>query len=107
MHSSSGRQPNFAALNRGRHLYSAGRPSRWALARISSFNLFLASMSTNMVNKNYQYTGHGKLDAEKRRTTRGPSRQAGILAVGAVVHACLHSTADRRDVTARAMAEEP
>ena len=35
-HSSSGRQPNFAALNRGRHLYSAGRPSRWALAHISS-----------------------------------------------------------------------
>ena len=27
-HSSSGRQPNFAALNRGRHLYSTGRPSR-------------------------------------------------------------------------------
>jgi len=27
-----GRQPNFAALNRGRHLYSARRPSRWALA---------------------------------------------------------------------------
>jgi len=33
-HSASGRQPNFAALNRGRHLYSAGRPSRWALAHI-------------------------------------------------------------------------
>ena len=33
-HSNSGRQPNFAALNRGRHLYSAGRPSRWALAHI-------------------------------------------------------------------------
>ena len=33
-HSSSGRQPNFTALNRGRHLYSAGRPSRWALAHI-------------------------------------------------------------------------
>jgi len=30
----SERQPNFAALNRGRHLYSAGRPSRWALAHI-------------------------------------------------------------------------
>jgi len=28
-HSSSGRQPNFAALNRGCHLYLAGRPSRW------------------------------------------------------------------------------
>jgi len=26
-HSSSGRQPNFAALNIGRQLYSAGRPS--------------------------------------------------------------------------------
>jgi len=26
-----------AALNRGRHLYSAGRPSRSALAHISSF----------------------------------------------------------------------
>jgi len=24
-------------LNRGRHLYSAGRRSRWALAHISSF----------------------------------------------------------------------
>ena len=35
-HSISGRQPNFAALNRGRHLYSPGRPSGWALAHISS-----------------------------------------------------------------------
>jgi len=32
--SSTGRQQNLAALNRGRHLYSAGRPSPWALARI-------------------------------------------------------------------------
>ena len=30
--SSSGRQPNFVVLNRGRHLCSAGRPSGWALA---------------------------------------------------------------------------
>jgi len=35
--SSSERQPNFAALNRGRHLCSAGRPSRWALAHILVF----------------------------------------------------------------------
>jgi len=34
MASSSGRQPNFAALNRGRHLCSSGQPSRWALANI-------------------------------------------------------------------------
>ena len=33
-HFSSGREPNFAALSTGRHLYSAGRPSRWALAHI-------------------------------------------------------------------------
>jgi len=32
--SSGGCQPKFAALNRGRHLYSAGWPSRWALAHI-------------------------------------------------------------------------
>jgi len=37
-HSSSGCQPNFAALNRGCHLYSAWRPSRWALAHISSYH---------------------------------------------------------------------
>ena len=36
-HSSIGGQPNFAALNKGRHLYSAGRLSRWALAHISSY----------------------------------------------------------------------
>ena len=35
-HCSSGRESNFATLNRGRHLYSAGRPSRWAMAHISS-----------------------------------------------------------------------
>ena len=40
-HCSSGRQPNFAALNTGRHLYSAGRPSRWALAHISSVFTYL------------------------------------------------------------------
>jgi len=33
-HSISVRQPNFAAWNRGRHLYSAGRPSRWSLAHM-------------------------------------------------------------------------
>jgi len=31
------------SLNRGRHLYSAGRPSRWAFAHISSFNQILSS----------------------------------------------------------------
>jgi len=41
-HFISGRQPNFAALNRGHHLYSAGWPPRLALAHISSiFSDFL------------------------------------------------------------------
>ena len=39
-HSGSGRAPNFAALNRGRHLYSTGRPSRWALTHTSSIICF-------------------------------------------------------------------
>jgi len=47
-HCSSGRQPNFAALNRGRHLYLAGWPSRWALAQIVVFLvsslLFMAAL---------------------------------------------------------------
>ena len=30
----SGRRLNFVALNRGNHLCSAGRPSRWALAHV-------------------------------------------------------------------------
>jgi len=33
-----------AAFNRGRHLYLAGRPSRWALAHISSMYIFLTLM---------------------------------------------------------------
>ena len=33
-YSSSVRQPNFAVLNKRHHLYSAGRPSRWASAHI-------------------------------------------------------------------------
>ena len=45
-HSSSGRQPN-SALNRGRHLYSTGRPSRWALAHISSWHMLCAIVCTN------------------------------------------------------------
>ena len=41
---SSGRQPNFAAtLNRGRQLYSAGRPSRWAFSHILVINITVTS----------------------------------------------------------------
>jgi len=44
-HFISGRQPNFAAFNEGRHLYSAGRPSHWELAQISScFNVYFVQL---------------------------------------------------------------
>ena len=33
------------AFNRGRHLYSAGRPSRWALANISSSSFFFSFLA--------------------------------------------------------------
>ena len=46
--SSSGRQPNFAALNRGRHLCSAGRPSGWALAHILVLQVLVLAQSQNL-----------------------------------------------------------
>jgi len=53
-HSSSERQPNFAALTRGHHLYSAGRPSRWALAHISSYSRpRIASALANILRSRY------------------------------------------------------
>jgi len=42
--SSSAHQPNFADLNRGRHLCSAGWPSRWALANILVFGIFFVTV---------------------------------------------------------------
>jgi len=43
--SRSGREPNFAALSTGCHLYSAGRPSRWALADILVCFIYYRAMS--------------------------------------------------------------
>ena len=43
-HRSSEREPNFAAFNRGRHLYSAGWPSCWALTHISSYSICYLSV---------------------------------------------------------------
>ena len=38
-----------AALNRGRRLYSAGRPSRWALAHISSLYLLYIPRVSSLI----------------------------------------------------------
>jgi len=49
-HSSSGRQPNFAASSRGHNLYSAGRPSRWSSAHILVNPLFrLAAVRRSLI----------------------------------------------------------
>jgi len=51
LHDIYGRQPNFAALNRGRHLCLAGRPSRWALAHILVyFKMNIKSLKHNINN---------------------------------------------------------
>ena len=52
--SSSGRQPNFAALNRGRYLCLAGRPSRWPLAHILVHSFILQRTRKNQRNKSWQ-----------------------------------------------------
>ena len=69
--SSSERQPNFAALNRGRHLCSAGRPSRWALAHISSYESFyLMHQSKKLVALQYKL-------AQKRKASLAIISQEG------------------------------
>ena len=55
-HSSSGRQPNFAALNKGHHLYSAGRPPRWALAHILVYFVFPQRYCGNIVSGHQSLT---------------------------------------------------
>jgi len=58
-HSSSRRQPNLAALNRGRHLYSAGRPSRWALFHILVLFFLAYSQPSQIECLPYFYTWCG------------------------------------------------
>ena len=48
-HSTIGRQPKFAALNRGRHLYSAGRLSRWALDHIVVLVILMLSKQATLL----------------------------------------------------------
>ena len=61
--SSSGHQPNFAALNIGRHLYSAGRPSRWAFAHILVWFVvdFLRNSLYNKMHKKPTTSPHVKM----------------------------------------------
>ena len=82
-HSSIGRQANFAALNRGveSDLYLAGRPSRWALAHISSY------ISSSIVNA----SAYRRLSAwvNQRVATFVPLSQNGLLLVKLRVWLCV------------------
>ena len=64
-HSSSGRQPNFATLNTGRHLCSAGRPSRWTLAHILVTQSFAGRMLLQTPNHQYQSTESSLQNVQK------------------------------------------
>jgi len=60
--SSSERKTNFAALNRGRHLCSAGRPSRWALAHIlANLAMIHAANNSKLNNAMKQHLAHVSL----------------------------------------------
>ena len=78
-HSSIGRQPDFAALNRGRHLYSAGRPSRWALAHIlvisltDLYNTTVDGWSCHLPNRNKTRNRKKRSNGRLRRSVRTSS----------------------------------
>jgi len=73
-HSSSGCQPNFAALSRRRHLYSAGWPSRLALAHILVLFLLLLVFNVCFSCK----------DIARQRVRRCPEGE--VLAIFWVLH---------------------
>ena len=60
-----------ASLNRGRHLYSARRPSRWASAHISSVNLECRSemWCTRLAEKHRMQKSRQKSPSGHHRTT--------------------------------------
>ena len=88
-YSSSGRQPNFAALNRGRHLYSAGRPSRLALANISSFfNVFDSQLILMLLYDSLSFV----INAFSYRDSRGDcSGEKEVDSAAAVGLCCTHN----------------
>jgi len=69
-HSSSGHKPNFAALSRGPHLCSTGRPSRWALAHILVFkSVFFGITSFSLCEKFHQVDTKNYINYSKSTKT--------------------------------------
>jgi len=77
--SSSGRQPKFAALNRGRHPCSAGRPSRWALAHIPVSNYFDHLFAYLLIFDRPVDEGHLNINNNLITTTSSISVAAAVL----------------------------
>ena len=74
---------NFAALNKERHLYSAGRPSRWALAHIlvnSAYVYGLPPTSVKYSTIKQPYKAVAQYDSVQRHTLgrRNTVQQYGI-----------------------------
>jgi len=67
-HFSSGREPNFAALNRGCHLFSEGRPSRWALTHILVYLFIYAPFVLGSHLQVTPVNGFSRMMAETTRT---------------------------------------
>ena len=70
---------SFAALNRGRHLYSSGRPSRWALAHISSMIIHLTVLMC------LQYFTRSSAVAERTHNTLSQLKSSQLL------HSCTNN----------------
>jgi len=77
-HSGSGHQPNFAAFSRGRHLYSAGRPSRWASAHI--LVRFVVQLVTGSIARSAKrrYISYSETDFEGFRPARATRCTDGV-----------------------------
>jgi len=75
-----------AALNRGRHLYTAGRPSRWALAHISSCDLLFQQRDCPLMETCIGRYSSGISPAELFTTKYCTNRvKYGLVAVGLIL----------------------
>jgi len=96
-----------AAFNRGRHLYSTGRPSRWALAHISIFIPRLISAATDWMSP-YFYTWRGpsanlecrsEMCCTQLAANAGPKKVAINRHLGTIPQLCLATSSQLRHVS--------
>ena len=107
LHCSSGRQPNFAALNRGRHLHSAGRPSRWALAHIFWLCFSSSNLSRRRLDVCHMST-HGvalvricrsEMCCRRLAGNAGPKKSPKIRHLGTIAQLCRAISSQLRHVS--------